>query len=273
MATATKKTQTPTVTVTVSKFDTQSPYAAIRNAVPIADWQPIVRRDYNPRGGTPLRDATAKFIAHLAEQTSPGKVTIGLLADESGSMGGNEESVVAGINEFVQGMADTEIDPETDGKVLAVILTDGYENSSHEVSADDLRQMVDAREQEGWTFIYLGANQDAWNVAEGAGMRESKSSSYLYTSSPVGTASAMGAASLDASEWLGSNSQRETTKAGRLEGITKDTIGESGQVISRQEQQAVAKAAQAREQHQSEAPSEGSSYNVEDALKKAKGES
>jgi hypothetical protein len=257
MATATKKgTKTPTVTVTVAMFDTHRPiYRAKRDNQAIKDWQPLTLADYRPNGGTPLLDATAQFIAHLDKLQQPGVVTIGCLADESGSMGGNERSVVAGINEFVGGMADVEVDPETDGKVLAVILTDGLENSSREVNNDQLRAMVTERESRGWTFIYLGANQDAWGVARQMGTVGATASSYNYTSSPVGTQSAIHAATMDSAEWLGSNKLRQTTKE-EMGGMSERTVAESGEVTD--------------EAESSDTPTEGSSYDIKAAIEKAK---
>jgi hypothetical protein len=261
MATATKakpKTAKPQVTVTVAKFDLggEEVYRPIRSGVSIGKWQPITRGDYNPRGSTPLRDATAKFIAHLAEQAGKGKVTIGCLADESGSMSGNEESVVAGINEFVAGMADvSDIDPENDGQVLAVILTDGMENASNEVNQEQLQQMIAQRESEGWTFIYLGANQDAWVVGRTMGSTGAESSSYNYVSSPLGTSSAFSAATCDSASWLSNKEERLTRKAGVL---TNASISELGDVIGNSP--AASK----------EAPTEGSAYDIASALAKAK---
>lgn len=66
-------------------------------------------------------------IGDLDNLRKPGTVVIGCLADESLSMSGNESAVINGLNEFVDGMKDIEVDPESDGKVLAVIFTDGQE--------------------------------------------------------------------------------------------------------------------------------------------------
>lgn len=228
MATATK-TKAPTVSVTIATFDTEQPvYRPIREGIAISKWKPLTRQDYNPRSGTPLLDATAKFIAHLGEQVKKGRVVIGCLADESGSMGGNEESVIAGINEFVAGMADVEnIDSDADGKVVAVIVTDGMENSSREVTTEQLQAMIAQREKEGWTFIYLGSNQEAWAVGRAMAVTSPSSSLYNYISTPAGTASAFRAATMDSAAFLKDTGARETSKSGM---ITESTISESGEV-------------------------------------------
>lgn len=217
MATKTKARQqrkAPVVTVTLAKFDTVSPYAAMREAEPVGSYRPLGISDYSPRGGTPLRDATARFIAHLRELRSAETVTIGVLMDESGSMGGLEQSVVNGVNEFVAGMASTEASGEASGTVLAVIFTDGYENSSREVDAPSLQKMIASAEAEGFTFIYLGANQDAWAVGHATGFSGNVSGQTVnYASTPKGTAAALMSVTADAAGYLASPAQYATARA------------------------------------------------------------
>lgn len=45
--------------------------------------------------------------------------------------------------------------------VLVTIITDGLENASRRYSSENLRKMIGMLEERGWTFTYLGANQDA----------------------------------------------------------------------------------------------------------------
>lgn len=53
------------------------------------------------------------------------------------------------------------------GKVLFVITTDGYENSSKEYSYDTIRKMIQRqKERYKWEFIFLGANIDAVETAK-----------------------------------------------------------------------------------------------------------
>ena len=51
-------------------------------------------------------------------------------------------------------------------KVLATIITDGYENSSTEYSGRTVKTLVERLRQKGWVFAYIGANQDAVEVAK-----------------------------------------------------------------------------------------------------------
>ena len=51
--------------------------------------------------------------------------------------------------------------------VLVTIITDGYENSSCEYSGQAIKTLVEKLRGRGWTFAYIGANQDAVEVAKG----------------------------------------------------------------------------------------------------------
>lgn len=54
-----------------------------------------------------------------------------------------------------------------DEKYLFVVLTDGYENTSKEYTADDMKKLKKKLEaKDNWTFVYLGANQDAFATAQ-----------------------------------------------------------------------------------------------------------
>ena len=49
--------------------------------------------------------------------------------------------------------------------VLVTIITDGMENSSSEFSGRAIKILVSKKRESGWTFAYIGANQDAIEVA------------------------------------------------------------------------------------------------------------
>ena len=50
-------------------------------------------------------------------------------------------------------------------RVMATVITDGYENSSREYSGKTVKALVDRLRSKGWTLAYIGANQDAVEVA------------------------------------------------------------------------------------------------------------
>ena len=62
--------------------------------------------------------------------------------------------------------------------VLFVILTDGMENRSRDYTKDDTFKMIEEKTDQGWSFIYLGANQDAFSVGRGLGIAEGNTMNY-----------------------------------------------------------------------------------------------
>ena len=56
-------------------------------------------------------------------------------------------------------------------KVLTVIMTDGHENSSYEWNLDQIKALIAEKEGLGnWTFVFLGATPDAWDIGMGLGV-------------------------------------------------------------------------------------------------------
>lgn len=87
------------------------------------------------------------------------------------------------------------------GKVVALIATDGHENASKEYSLGQVKELTTRQQNDyGWAFTYIGANQDAFSVAESMGI--SKAATLDYARSGVGTQSAYGAASAAASRYV-----------------------------------------------------------------------
>lgn len=58
---------------------------------------------------------------------------------------------------------------ETPDKVIIITMTDGGENSSKDFTADQIKQMISLKEDEGWDFVYTGANQDSFSVGASMG--------------------------------------------------------------------------------------------------------
>lgn len=57
--------------------------------------------------------------------------------------------------------------------VLVTVITDGLENASREFSGAMVKEMVARLRKKGWTFVYIGANQDAVEVARNLSIRNS----------------------------------------------------------------------------------------------------
>ena len=52
-----------------------------------------------------------------------------------------------------------------DDVVLVTVITDGYENASHEYNGASIKSLVESLKAKGWIFTYIGANQDVVKVA------------------------------------------------------------------------------------------------------------
>jgi hypothetical protein len=84
-------------------------------------------------------------------------------------------------------------DDQKPGKVLFIILTDGLENRSTDFNRTQVFEKIAKREKKGWTFIYLGANQDA--MQEGGKIGINKFNTVTWDASPEGVKTAFMSAS------------------------------------------------------------------------------
>lgn len=73
------------------------------------------------------------------------------------------------------------------GTKLCMIQTDGHENASRKWSQKAIFKLIREHEANGWTFVYLGANQDAWAVAQSMGI-STHDSTLTYDHTAAGTA-------------------------------------------------------------------------------------
>ena len=62
---------------------------------------------------------------------------------------------------------------------LCVILTDGEENASRKYTRSQIFDMIKAYENDGWTFLYLGADHDVWAAGEDLGVAEHNRITFL----------------------------------------------------------------------------------------------
>lgn len=92
-------------------------------------------------------------------------------------------------------------------KSLVVIITDGMENMSHEFTEKDMKRLKEQLEEQGnWSFVYLGANQDAWDTAQKWGFAQQNVAT--YNSTDKGTQAIFNAASLSTQAFAGTTSMR-----------------------------------------------------------------
>jgi uncharacterized protein YegL len=69
--------------------------------------------------------------------------------------------------------------PYGEERALVIVMTDGEENSSQRFTKEQVVSAIKAREAAGtWTFVYLGADQDAWAAASGLGFAAGNVAAY-----------------------------------------------------------------------------------------------
>ncbi len=139
--------------LTVVQFDDQDPHEVVVGPVDLHDVVPLRPDQFQPRGMTPLYDAIGAMIA-AAEHEVAARAEWGLPAED----------------------------------VVVVIFTDGLENASREWDHRRIFDRIKAKQDEGWTFVFLGANQDSYDTTRHMGVRASHTSN--FAASPVGVAAA-----------------------------------------------------------------------------------
>lgn len=122
-------------------FDSE--YELIHDRLALEQVPKMTEKEYFVRGCTALLDAVGETVEHIAK-----------------------------IHKYSR----PEDVPE---KTLFVITTDGLENSSHRYNAEQVKKLVKQKQEEnGWEFLFLGANIDAIDAAETIGIRPERAANY-----------------------------------------------------------------------------------------------
>lgn len=154
------------------------------------------------------RGAVNQYFEELAKETPNALVSLYEFSAVSGEdvvrplCSGVEVDVVPSLTEFnyrprgntplydAIGYAITNLETVEADKFILVIMTDGLENSSTEWTAKSIKDKIEKmQDQDNWTIVYLGANQDAWAV--GASMGVSAGSTMSYASTGTGITKTM----------------------------------------------------------------------------------
>lgn len=106
--------------------------------VPVREAYPLKWNDYEPCCCTPLFDAMGFTLTAMRK--------------------------------YIKGMEDV--------TVVVTIITDGLENASKEYSGQAIKRLVEELRGEGWSFTYMGTNQDAVEVAMSMSIRNSRNFEY-----------------------------------------------------------------------------------------------
>jgi len=73
---------------------------------------------------------------------------------------------------------------KTESIPMIIILTDGQENASRTYTKAHIKDLIFERQKEGWTFMYLGANQDAFTEAGSIGIAPGNTMNYDVNKTP-----------------------------------------------------------------------------------------
>jgi hypothetical protein len=123
---STQKSETGDCTMTLVQFDSQNPFEVLHDATPISQVPDLTRNQYQPRGMTPLLDALGDLVTSVDRRLT--------------GLGTSEDQIV-------------------------VVFSDGMENASSRWTRPTLFEAIEVRKAAGWTFVYLGANQDSYEEA------------------------------------------------------------------------------------------------------------
>ncbi|MGW9416972.1 hypothetical protein ACWGRS_04835 [Cellulosimicrobium funkei] len=125
-------------TVTLAQFDNE--YEEVYTDLDVREVPPL---DLRPRGMTALLDSIGRLVQTAA-------LRIAQLPED-----------------------------QRPGAVIVGIMTDGLENASKEYTHAAIKALVTEREEQfGWTFLYMGANQDAIEVGASLGVKRERSLTY-----------------------------------------------------------------------------------------------
>lgn len=140
--------------VTLAVFDLHDgfDYHVIRDRITPKTWQPVTETDAAPRGYTPLNDAIGKLVAQAK----------------------------AGFNGVQY------------DKVAIIIMTDGMENASTELSVAQAKALLDECRTKGWQVIFLGANYDNVAQAKSYGAQKAATLDSMPIAAMAGTMRSMG---------------------------------------------------------------------------------
>ena len=133
--------------VTTVLFDNQQ--KTVHDRIDLAEVAPMTDKEYFVGGSTALLDAVGDTVTHVEK-----------------------------VHRYIR--------PEdVPAHTMVVITTDGMENSSRRWRAADVKKLVEKKKEEGWEFLFLGANIDAVSEAARFGIDAEKAVRYCNDSAGV----------------------------------------------------------------------------------------
>ena len=133
--------------VTTVLFDNQQ--KTVHDRIDLKEIAPMTDKEYFVGGSTALLDAVGDTVTHIEK-----------------------------VHKYIR--------PEdVPAHTMVVITTDGMENSSRRWRAADVKKLVEKKKEEGWEFLFLGANIDAVSEAARFGIDADKAVRYCNDAAGV----------------------------------------------------------------------------------------
>lgn len=129
-------------------FDHES--VVLHDRLPLEQIKPMTEDDYTVRGCTALLDAIGGAVKHIGS---------------------------------IHRYARPEDVPE---HTMFVITTDGLENASRKYNSRDIKRLIESKKEEGWEFLFIGANIDAIETANDYGISADRAVNYNADSQGTG---------------------------------------------------------------------------------------
>ena len=177
--------------LTLVQFDSHAPFEVIHDAARIEEVPLLTTETYSPRGMTPLLDAIGRLIEHADQRIG------------------------------ARSLADRTAEDQ-----LVVIFSDGLENASRTYSRAKVAELISSRQEAGWEFVFMGANQDSYLEAGRIGFSEDSISN--FEASAVGTSTAFQSISRATKEYRGKTRIERTRDSGKFYGGTREAEAAMG---------------------------------------------
>ena len=129
-------------------FDHES--VVLHDRLPLEQIKPMTEDDYTVRGCTALLDAIGGAVKHI----------------------GN-------IHKYARPV-------DVPEHTMFVITTDGLENASRKYNSRDIKRLIESKKEEGWEFLFIGANIDAIETANDYGISADRAVNYNADSQGTG---------------------------------------------------------------------------------------
>ena len=139
-----------TARLSLVQFDSSDPFEVLIDGRDLKRVYDLDHAAYQPRGMTPLMDAVGGMIGRIDSDVA------------------NRKS--ANLEEEDQ---------------IVVVVTDGQENASREFTRATIFELVEKRRQDGWVFVFLGADQDSYAEGQAMGVAGANTANWVKSKKGV----------------------------------------------------------------------------------------